>query len=228
MTDSQSLVVSGHLSTNTLLAKRPRTEALPRYERKKAQTRERIYRAAMRLFAERGLAATTVDEIVAVADVAKGTFFNYFSSKEHIFALFVEIQLGKLAEAAEEARRGERSIRDVLHQAFQRLGMEVSSSPLLARALVAAILGNNAARETVAAGMARGRHLIARVLRLGQKRGQVTRNRSVHAMSLAFQQALFGTLVLWGIGSQANLASFLEASFADYWTCIAAQKGQSR
>lgn len=228
MTDSQSTSSNGHLSDGALLANPSEIKELPRYERKKAQTRERIYRAAMKLFAERGLAATTVDEIVAVADVAKGTFFNYFSSKEQVFGLFVEIQLGKLAEAAEEARKAEHSIRDVLHRAFQRVGMEVSSSPLLARALVAAILGNDVARETVAAGMANGRRLLAEILRLGQMRGQVTSYRSTRAMSLAFQEALFGALVLWAIRPQASLSTFLDASFTDYWTCIAARKGRSR
>lgn len=219
---------SSHSSGSALLTKPSGIKELPRYERKKAQTRERIYRAALKLFAERGLAATTVDEIVAVADVAKGTFFNYFGSKEQIFGLFVEIQLGKLAEAAQEARKAERSIRDVLHRAFDRLGMEVSRSPLLARALVAAILGNDTVRETVAAGMAEARQLLAEILCLGQKRGQVTRHRSTRAMSLAFQKALFGALVLWAIRPQASLATFLDTSFADYWTCIAARKGRPR
>jgi len=228
MTDSQSIISNSHPLDGALLAKSSEFKGLPRYERKKAQTRERIYRAALKLFAERGLSATTVDEIVAVAHVAKGTFFNYFGSKEQIFGLFVEIQLGKLAEAAEEARKTERSIRDVLHRAFQGLGMEVSSSPLLARALVAAILGNDAARETVAAGMADGRRLLAEILRLGQKRGHVTSYRSTRAMSLAFQEALFGALVLWAIRPQASLSAFLDASFTNYWTCIAAQKGRSR
>lgn len=228
MTDSQSISSNGHRLDGTLLDKPSETKELPRYERKKAQTRERIYRAAMKLFAERGLAATTVDEIVAVADVAKGTFFNYFHSKEQIFGLFVEIQHGKLAKAIEEARKAEHSIHDVLRRVFQRLGMEVSSSPLLARALVAAILGNDAARETVAAGMAEGRRLLAEILRLGQERDQITSNRSTRAMSLAFQEALFGALVLWAIRPQASLATFLDASFADYWTCIQARRGRSR
>jgi AcrR family transcriptional regulator len=52
-----------------------------RRERKKLETRRRIYRAAMDLFAEKGFEATTVDEIAERADVAKGTVFNYFPHK---------------------------------------------------------------------------------------------------------------------------------------------------
>ena len=228
MTDSQSIPSYGHVGALAFPARLPRIQDLPRYERKKLQTRERIYRAALKLFAEGGLAATTVDQIVEVADVAKGTFFNYFRSKEQVFAVFIEIQLRKVAEAVEEARKGKRSVREVLRRAFQRLGEEPGSSPHLARALVCALLGNEVARETIESGMAEGRELLAEILRLGQKRGQVRRDRSVRAMSLALQQALFGVLVLWAIRPQAKLATPLDAAFKDYWTCIAARGRRSR
>lgn len=211
----------GHTSIVSPPAKPSEIENLPRYERKKTETRERIYRAALKLFAEQGLAATTVDEIVAAADVAKGTFFNYFGTKEQVFAHFIEIQLAKVAEAIEEARKGEAGVRDVLHRAFQRLGSEIGGSPQFARALISAILGNEAAQAAVAPGMANGRRMLAEILRVGQKRGQVRSDRRALAMGLAFQQAIFGTLVPWAINPEAKLASLLDASFKDYWTCVA-------
>ena len=228
MTGSQSDMYYDNESHPASLPTPSEISKLPRYERKKAQTRERIYRAALQLFAERGLAATTVDEIVTVADVAKGTFFNYFHSKEEIFAFFIEIQLSKVAEAVDEAQKGKRSIRDVLRRAFERLGGEVDSSSNLARALVASVLGNDAACETVGTGMAEGRRLLEVILRLGQERGQVRTDRSVRTMSLAFQQSLFGAIVLWGIHPQPKLATVLNATFEDYWTCVAEKAGKSK
>lgn len=57
-------------------------QTLSRRERKKLETRQGLLEAALVLFREKGYSATTVEEITEQADVAKGTFFNYFSSKE--------------------------------------------------------------------------------------------------------------------------------------------------
>lgn len=51
-------------------------------ERKKAETREALRAAAIRLFLEQGPSAVTVNDICEAANVSPRTFFNYFESKE--------------------------------------------------------------------------------------------------------------------------------------------------
>lgn len=48
--------------------------------------REELMDAAQRLFLEKGFTATSVAEIVDAADVAKGTFYLYFQTKDDVLA----------------------------------------------------------------------------------------------------------------------------------------------
>ena len=66
-----------------------------RRERKKEETRQRIFQAARDLFKRKGFEATTVDDITERADVAKGTFFNYYPRKE---AVLFELSLRHIGE----------------------------------------------------------------------------------------------------------------------------------
>ena len=77
------------------------TDVLSRRERKKDETRHRIFHAAIDLFREKGFEQTTVDEITEKADVAKGTFFNYFRRKEAVLAFLSETRLQAIEENAE-------------------------------------------------------------------------------------------------------------------------------
>ncbi|MEC3953378.1 helix-turn-helix domain-containing protein [Nocardia sp. CDC153] len=53
-------------------------------ERQRRQVREEIQRAAYRLFAEKGFAAVTTEEIAAAAGVSASTYFRHVRSKEDL------------------------------------------------------------------------------------------------------------------------------------------------
>jgi AcrR family transcriptional regulator len=60
-----------------------------RMERKREDTRQKIIRLALKLFREQGLGATTMEQIAAEADIAKGTLYSYFPVKEAILDEYI-------------------------------------------------------------------------------------------------------------------------------------------
>jgi TetR/AcrR family transcriptional regulator, cholesterol catabolism regulator len=69
-----------------------------RRERKKQRVKERLYASALSLFAENGYDRTSIDEIAARADVARGTFFNYFQRKEDLITAWGDQRRERLRE----------------------------------------------------------------------------------------------------------------------------------
>jgi AcrR family transcriptional regulator len=91
-------------------------------ERKKARTRAAIQACALRLFREQGYDATTVAQIIEVADVSESTFFRYFPTKGDVVLsddydpMIVEAFLGQPRELATipALRRAFRAVVDKL------------------------------------------------------------------------------------------------------------------
>ena len=59
-------------------------------EKKKIETKNKIFEVAGRLFKEKGFESTSIDEITEEAGIGKGTFFNYFPTKEALLLYFGE------------------------------------------------------------------------------------------------------------------------------------------
>jgi AcrR family transcriptional regulator len=75
-------------------------------ERKKHMTRTAIHDGAMRLFAERGFAGTTIDQIAEAANVSRATVFSYYPTKEDIVFGEAPQAIEALAAALAETSAG--------------------------------------------------------------------------------------------------------------------------
>jgi AcrR family transcriptional regulator len=69
--------------------------AATRVDRRKARTRAGLLAAARQLFAARGLERTTIAQIAEHADVAIGSFYNYFRTKEELLDALLEEELSQ-------------------------------------------------------------------------------------------------------------------------------------
>jgi AcrR family transcriptional regulator len=198
----------------------PHLQAAGRRERRAAETRLRLFRCALQLFSERGFPNVTVEDITEAADVGKGTFFNYFESKDYVIGVFAEIQLGKVHEALEEAEAGRRSIQSVMHRLFQRVAEEPGRSPELARALFSSLVASDRVRPIMDRNMAKGRQTVARIVELGQQRGEIDPKLKKEQVALHLQQAFMGTVLLWSLHGKPKLQSAIEVSFQHFWRAI--------
>ena len=110
---------------------------LSRRERKKEETRERIFNVACKLFRDKGFENTTIDEIAEKADVAKGTFFNYFPRKEAVLGFLSELWLEEAEQKADEilASRGPAASR--ITEMFVQFAGFYEDDPQLGRHMVA-------------------------------------------------------------------------------------------
>ena len=71
-------------------------------ESRKEQKRQSLLDAAYALFTEKGVAKTSVDEIVRGANVAKGTFYLYFHDKDQLLGQLVYNISAQVLEEAYE------------------------------------------------------------------------------------------------------------------------------
>ena len=198
------------------------SESNGRRERRRRETHTRIFETAMRLFAQRGFSNTPVEEITEAADVAKGTFFNYFPTKESILEALAERQLSVL-KAAEERSREAATIRPVILEMVHRLAEKTCGSQLLIRSLMGVAMTNNALSKFIGKAHELGRGHLANIMRRGQELGEIRSDFTPLELARVMQHATLGTLTVWAIGARSDLDEWIDKTFEIFWRGIAAE-----
>jgi AcrR family transcriptional regulator len=193
-----------------------------RRERRKEETRRQIFQAAMKLFEKKGIFATTVEEITKAADVGKGTFFNYFPSKEAIFSAMAERQVGILDRAVERASVAE-SVRPVLLEMCKELASGPGRSQIMLRSLLGMVLSNKMLFSIFSAVLAKGRERVTVIVKRGQELGEIRRDLPAEDIARCLQHNVFGTNFIWAASTSSDLMTWQERSMDIFWRGIATQ-----
>jgi TetR/AcrR family transcriptional repressor of nem operon len=115
------------------------SSAQDRVGRRATNTREMLLLSAGKLFQEVGYVGASIHGIAAAAHAPKGTFYNYFKSKEEVASILVDRQFAAIYQSLSLAP-GE-SACDQLKQHFHFLAMEppmITIAPLQLLAIFAA------------------------------------------------------------------------------------------
>ncbi|GAC1636095.1 MAG: TetR/AcrR family transcriptional regulator [Candidatus Acidiferrum sp.] len=201
----------------------PADPSLPpsRRERRSADIRERLFRSALKLFAQKGFAETTVEDITEAADVGKGTFFNYFPSKDHILLAFSDMQLGKLEQSVEELRESGQSLKEFMRGLVVRMSEEPLRNPGMIRAILLGYLSSSAVREAMIAKQSRAHALHTQIVEIGQSRGEIRADWPAPEIAYAFRQTILGTLLIWSVTGDATLRERIDSALQLLFTGIA-------
>lgn len=84
----------------------------------KAANRRAILEAGRRVFARIGFEATTVRDIIRETDLASGTFYNYFKSKEEVFQAIAEDSTHRFRAHLSEVRARASTLDEYMENAF--------------------------------------------------------------------------------------------------------------
>jgi AcrR family transcriptional regulator len=191
-----------------------------RRQRRSAEIRERLFRAALDQFAKKGFVETTVEDITNAADVGKGTFFNYFPSKEHILVAFGQMQIAKLEDAVRSGHHSRQPMRDFLSALSVKMTAEPGRSPDVMRALLQANLSSAAVRGAVRENYLRGHALLTELMELGQQRGEIRRDISASDLGHIFRQVVLGTILIWSVFGDASLPERIQTALNVLWTGV--------
>ncbi len=161
----------------------------PRWRRRKNARPEEILNAALEAFADRGFAATKLEDVARRAGVTKGTIYLYFENKEALFkALIRQTIVPVIAQGEAMAQAFTGSARDLferLVREYWRLVGETALSSI--PRLMIAEAGNfpELARFYYEEVVTRGHRLMAGVLERGIKAGEFRKVNLAVATKLA-------------------------------------------
>jgi AcrR family transcriptional regulator len=171
------------------------TEIVSRRERKKEETRHRIFHAAIDLFRERGFENTTVDEITEKADVAKGTFFNYFHRKEAVLAYLSETRLQAIEENAAAMLADPRPAPEKLFAFYSTAASGYEESYDLARFVLIELMRRAFTPEENLGP--RWHAIVNGLVEQGQENGTLRRDVDVRRVEALLTSIYYATLYEW-------------------------------
>lgn len=169
-----------------------------------AKRRMHILNAAARCLFERGLLATSVDDVCAVAGISKGAFYSHFQSKEaliHAVTDMLSAELGPIDASSVAALADSiftHQIAPALPPANARFGIEIT----------AASAGDPGLRERNTANLERLRHGVEAAVRSLIAAGQARADADAEAVGWLVQAHVMGVLcrnAVWPAQDEAAL-----------------------
>ncbi len=149
----------------------------------KVGTKEKIVRAAWKLFREKGYEATTVEDIIIAAKTSKGSFYYYFERKDSLLDTLSTL-LDQEYERLQKEMKPEQNSYDKL------IGLNYEMHTFIEEEFDADLLASLYSTQLLSKGNSRlldqnrtYYRFISDIIEEGQKRGQITKSKSVREIT---------------------------------------------
>jgi len=172
-------------------------------EERRKQTRNKIIQAARRLFDQQGFDKTSVDQIVTRADVAKGTFYQYYTTKIEVLSDVVRNEGAEKFKAALEAMENGEDALTVLERFIKAQCEWFEAHEKVASAIIHASLqslGNEITEED-----RHSRVFMARLMTIAQKQGTIRADLDPKEISKIIGGALVVSVLIWSQNPQSGV-----------------------
>ena len=154
---------------------------------------------AAELFAERGIAATTVDDVLAAAGAGKGQFYHYFGGRDELAAAAVGFRCAQVVAGLTQALGAVSSLAG-LEEALEGFiaGFEQTGMPgCPIGTLATEVAGRNEdARLQAAAGFDAWERLLADALERMRQRGELRSDAQPASLATGLLASIEGGMVL--------------------------------
>jgi AcrR family transcriptional regulator len=174
---------------------------LGKRERNKRARKESLYSVAIDLFRRQGFDETRVEEITQAAGVAKGTFFNYFPTKEDILLYITERHMSRLGATLNNGTGARLSREQSTIEAIKFLMHTLADSLEEDRDLVGLAVDKAMKIAHLAPATHKGRFsfqgLIAILVARGQRSGEIQPEIDPELVAQMLEGLYYQQLVLW-------------------------------
>jgi TetR/AcrR family transcriptional repressor of uid operon len=163
--------------------------AYPSRTRQRLETRDRIFEAALAEFRRVGVAAAEIEDIVRAAEVARGTFYLHFPTKDHVLMELLRRQQRELGERLRSARVP--STRAFLRRAVDLMVENSVREATLYHELFAVIARHANEMRSEATALV---EVLTAFFATGQQRGEVRRDLTPLDLTNVFLPGVYGLL----------------------------------
>ena len=166
-----------------------------------ADKRERILRAAIRVFARKGFYSTRVSEIAKAAGVADGTIYLYFKNKDDVLISIFQDRISKLLDTLSAAIAAAPAFEDKLRACVDlQLGLLTDSRELAEVITVNLRQSSRLLKQYGLPLFSRYLETISGVFEFGQEQGIVQKELHPRVLSRALWGAIDAIALGWALG----------------------------